>query len=44
VVKEMENSMPSTRVRSWLTRVDFPEPEGAEMMKSKPAMRDVALV
>src|SRR5690242_17548227 len=39
VVYEMEKSSPSTSVRSWLTSVDFPEPEGAEIIKSMPAIR-----
>jgi hypothetical protein len=37
-VYEMEKSSPSTSVRSWLTSVDLPDPEGAEMIKSMPAM------
>jgi hypothetical protein len=39
VVYEIEKSNPSTSERSWFTSVDFPEPDGAEMIKSIPAMR-----
>ncbi len=38
VVYEMENSSPSTSVRTCATSVDLPEPEGAEMINSIPAM------
>jgi len=34
----MEKSKPSTRVRNCVTSVDFPEPEGAEMIKRIPAI------
>src|ERR1700691_5567344 len=37
VVHEMEKSTPLTCLRSSLTRVLLPEPEGAEMIKSIPA-------
>jgi hypothetical protein len=30
----MENMRPGTLAIKWETRVDFPEPEGAEMMKT----------
>jgi hypothetical protein len=33
----MENSISAAKARSWLTRVDLPEPDGAEMMNRIPA-------
>src|ERR1035438_5278671 len=38
VVQETENSMPVNCLRTSLTSVLLPEPEGAEMMKRMPAM------
>jgi hypothetical protein len=38
VVYETEKSNPSTNDRSRLTSVDFPEPEGAEMINRIPAI------
>ena len=38
VVYEMENYSPSTSVRTCATSGELPEPEGAEMINSIPAM------
>ena len=38
VVYEMENSSPSTSERTCATSVDLPDPDGAEMINSIPAM------
>jgi hypothetical protein len=38
VVYEMEKSSPSTSERTCATSVDFPDPDGAEMINKIPAM------